>query len=104
MGHFSPSALFVITVISSNSVFLITALDVIHNSEKSILSDLLINLDKKMISNFESIDFSELCITSSAIIKKTLSDEITVITNKAEGEKCSICWKINKNGCERHLK
>jgi isoleucyl-tRNA synthetase len=68
----------------------------------SLEANISINLDEKMISNFESIDFSELCITSSAIVKKTLSNEITVITNKAEGEKCSVCWKINKNGCERH--
>ena len=68
----------------------------------SLEANISINLDEKMINNFESIDFSELCITSSAIVKKTLSNEITVITNKAEGEKCSVCWKINKNGCERH--
>ncbi|MBC8298815.1 MAG: class I tRNA ligase family protein, partial [Pelagibacterales bacterium] len=68
----------------------------------SLEANISINLDEKMINIFESIDFSELCITSSAIVKKTLSNEITVITNKAEGEKCSVCWKINKNGCERH--
>ena len=25
-----------------------------------------------------------------------------VNTSKAEGQKCPVCWKINKNGCERH--
>ena len=55
-----------------------------------------------MINSFKDIDFSELCITSSAIVEKSSSSEITVITNKAEGEKCTVCWKINKNGCERH--
>jgi len=57
---------------------------------------------KKLINKLEGIDFSELCITSSAVVKKTELDEVTVITNKAEGEKCPICWKINKNGCEKH--
>ena len=27
---------------------------------------------------------------------------IKVNTVKAEGQKCPVCWKINKNGCERH--
>jgi hypothetical protein len=35
-------------------------------------------------------------------IKKTESDNVTVVTTKAEGEKCTVCWKISKNGCERH--
>ena len=69
----------------------------------SLEANIVINLNKKLINSLKSIDFSELCITSGAVVKKTESDEVTVITNKAEGEKCSICWKINKNGCERHL-
>ena len=68
----------------------------------SLEANILINLNDKMIDSFKDIDFSELCITSSAIIEKSSSSEITVITNKAEGEKCTVCWKINKNGCERH--
>ena len=48
------------------------------------------------------IDFSELCITSEAKIEKNISDEVMVTTVKAEGEKCLVCWKINKNGCQRH--
>ena len=47
-------------------------------------------------------DFSELCITSEAKIKKSTLDEVIVETFKAEGEKCPVCWKINKNGCQRH--
>ena len=68
----------------------------------SLEANILINLNDKMIDSFKDIDFSELCITSSAIVEKSSSSEITVITNKAEGEKCTVCWKINKNGCERH--
>jgi len=50
-------------------------------------------------------DFSELCITSDAKIDKINKDdaeEISIETNKAEGKKCSVCWKINKDKCERH--
>ena len=28
-------------------------------------------------------------------------DKIKVETTKAEGEKCPVCWKINKEPCER---
>ena len=55
-----------------------------------------------MIKLVEGVDFSELCITSDAKIEKSKSEEITVKTIKAEGQKCPVCWKINKNRCERH--
>ena len=55
-----------------------------------------------MIKHSENIDFAELCITSNAKIEKTYKDEILVETTKAEGKKCPVCWKINKNQCERH--
>jgi len=41
-------------------------------------------------------------MTSNVKIEKNNSSEISVITTKAEGEKCLVCWKINKNGCDRH--
>ena len=69
---------------------------------KKFLLNLIISLNKKLFSIIENTNFSELCITSDAKIEKTESDEITAITTKAEGEKCLVCWKINKNGCERH--
>ena len=68
----------------------------------SLEANLKINLDEKLFSITESTDFSELCITSNAKIEKNASGEISVETTKAEGKKCSVCWKINKNGCERH--
>ncbi|MDB9738922.1 class I tRNA ligase family protein, partial [Candidatus Pelagibacter sp.] len=68
----------------------------------SLEVNIVISLNEKLINNLESVDFSELCITSGAVVKKIESGEVTVITNKAEGEKCPICWKINKDGCERH--
>jgi isoleucyl-tRNA synthetase len=68
----------------------------------SLEANLLINLDEKMIELSKDINFSELCITSGAKIKKNNSKEITVETTKAEGQKCPVCWKISKGQCERH--
>ena len=30
------------------------------------------------------------------------NEDILVNTLKAEGNKCPVCWKINKDKCERH--
>ncbi len=71
----------------------------------SLEVSLTINLNNKLMKLAKGIDFSELCITSSAKIKelkKGDSDEIKIETIKAEGNKCPVCWKINKNKCERH--
>ena len=50
----------------------------------------------------ENVKFEELCIVSNVKTKKAESDEISVVTTKAKGEKCPVCWKINIDGCERH--
>ena len=70
----------------------------------SLETNLIINLNDRLIELTKNVDFSELCITSSAKIEKTQSEEIAVTTIKAEGEKCSVCWKIIKGGCTRHSK
>ena len=31
-----------------------------------------------------------------------MNEDIKVICKKAEGEKCSVCWKISKTSCEKH--
>ena len=59
--------------------------------------------DKKLFQILNSIDFNEICITSSLKIllcenKKTANtsnfeDYIDVEITKAEGEKCNRCWK-----------
>ena len=61
-------------------------------------------LDDENYNLGKNYDFSEICITSSAKITKAKEKEnpIKVNTVKAEGQKCPVCWKINKNGCERH--
>jgi len=43
-----------------------------------------------------------LCITSKAELNFLDKEEINVITTKAEGKKCPVCWKINIESCTRH--
>ena len=64
--------------------------------------NLIIKLDEKLFNITKDIDFSELCITSTAKVEKTSSSEVSAISKKAEGDKCPVCWKISKNACERH--
>ncbi len=71
----------------------------------SLEANLKIHLNDKLIKLSKGTDFSELCITSGADvdkIKKDDEEEVIVETNKAEGKKCSICWKIFKDRCDRH--
>ena len=70
----------------------------------SLEANIEIELDEENYNLGKNYDFSEICITSSAKIIKTKKKEnsIKVNTVKAEGQKCPVCWKINKNGCERH--
>ena len=72
---------------------------------KEIGSSLEANLAIKINRNFESlyhnIDFSELCITSKADVFFTDDEEVTAITTKAKGSKCSMCWKVREEPCGR---
>ena len=63
---------------------------------------LKIKLNKENFEITKGIDLSELCITSSAQVEKTEKNEIFVETEKAKGNKCSVCWKISLQPCERH--
>jgi isoleucyl-tRNA synthetase len=67
----------------------------------SLEADLIIELNEKNYQQFIDIDFSEICITSSASLKKSEDNEINVSTLKAKGNKCSVCWKLKVNKCER---
>ena len=68
----------------------------------SLEAALVVKLNEENLNVVEGIDLSELCITSSVEIEKINSDEISVDTFKAEGDKCEVCWKINKKPCLRH--
>jgi len=68
----------------------------------SLESSLKLKLNQENFKLVEGIDLAELCITSSVDIEKSDSDEIEVITKKADGNKCPVCWKISKDPCPRH--
>jgi isoleucyl-tRNA synthetase len=69
----------------------------------SLEASLKINLDKKLTDILEDVDFSELCITSSAEVSYLENFETKVQTTKAEGSKCQVCWKITKEACSRKI-
>ena len=62
-----------------------------------------IKLKKELHELAKNFDFAELCITSEAVVVKDekITADIEVETFKAEGNKCSICWKIKQKKCER---
>ena len=68
----------------------------------SLEANLKIQINKKLKNLLENIDFSELCITSKAEVIYKDNVETSVITSKAKGIKCPICWKINEGSCPRH--
>ena len=68
----------------------------------SLEANLKIKLSKKNFDLAKNIDFSELCITSSASVEESKSKEFEITTLKAEGSKCPVCWKISPHQCERH--
>ena len=68
----------------------------------SLESELKIYLNKKLFDIGKNVDFAELCITSKAEIFYKENPEIIIETNKAEGSKCPVCWKISLDPCSRH--
>jgi isoleucyl-tRNA synthetase len=72
---------------------------VIGSSLEALLK---IKLNKKNIEFTKNIDLAELCITSWATIEETNEDKIIVVTEKLEGNKCPVCWKISSQPCKRH--
>ncbi|MDC3090078.1 isoleucine--tRNA ligase [Candidatus Pelagibacter sp.] len=67
----------------------------------SLEADIVIKLNSKFLKLTKNIDFAELCITSKSITKENNNAEVIVETRKANGTKCSICWKIKTKACER---
>ena len=68
----------------------------------SLEASLIVEMNGDNIRKVKGIDLSELCITSSVDVIHNNSEEIKVITKKAEGNKCPVCWKISKEPCVRH--
>ena len=68
----------------------------------SLEAALIVKLNKENQKFLKNIDLSELCITSSAKIENSDTNEVIVKTMRAKGEKCPVCWKISSTPCERH--
>ncbi|MBD1162335.1 isoleucine--tRNA ligase [Pelagibacterales bacterium SAG-MED12] len=70
----------------------------------SLEAELQIKLNNKFKQIVNGIDLSELCITSKAEVYFDDQADIDVVTKKSSGKKCSVCWKIRLDPCERHPK
>ncbi len=70
----------------------------------SLEADIQIKLKKNYYDIAKNNDFSEICITSSALVSldDKMEEDIQVICKKAEGKKCPVCWKISKTNCKKH--
>jgi len=77
----------------------------------SLEADIEVYLGKEYLELVKDINLSEYFITSKASVKNMINDKnifklndipnVGVQVRKAEGEKCSRCWKILGNPCER---
>ena len=70
----------------------------------SLEAEINLRINIKFKNIFKDIDLSELCITSKANINYVEQSDIKVLTQKASGQKCKVCWKIRLDPCERHPK
>jgi isoleucyl-tRNA synthetase len=68
----------------------------------SLEAVLKIEMSKNNLAIAKDIDFAELCITSAAHVIENEKVSISVLTEKAEGTKCPVCWKISPKPCLRH--
>ena len=70
----------------------------------SLEAEIIIELNKEKYDLLKDYDFAEICITSNAELKlnQDIKANTNVITKKAVGEKCPVCWKIFEKKCERH--
>ena len=64
---------------------------------------MVLKLDEKQYNKFKDFDFAELFITSKVDLKVTnkTDGDNNIITSKAVGVKCPICWKIREKKCSR---
>ena len=70
----------------------------------SLEASITLKLNNDLYKKFQNFDFEEVLITSSVevINDNNITEKIDVVTQKAKGKKCPVCWKIRKNHCERH--
>ena len=77
----------------------------------SLEADIKVYLGKEYLQHTKDVNLSEYTITSKAVAKPMINDDklfkldnidnVKVLVKKAKGEKCSRCWKILENTCER---
>ena len=78
----------------------------------SLEADVEIYLGKEYLKLVKDIDLSEYFITSKANSKPMINDDklfkldevdnVKILVTKAKGKKCSRCWKILENPCQRN--
>ena len=78
----------------------------------SLAADVVIYLGKEYLELVKNIDLSEYFITSKANAKPIINDDklfkldevenVKILVTKAKGKKCSRCWKILENSCQRN--
>jgi isoleucyl-tRNA synthetase len=68
----------------------------------SLEANLILEMNHEYLSLLKDVDLAELCITSSFTLKEVDNTEISVVTEKATGNKCPICWKLSSQPCLRH--
>ena len=78
----------------------------------SLEADVEIYLGEEYLKLVKDINLSEYFITSRANAKPIIKDDklfkleevddVKILVTKAKGKKCSRCWKILKNACERN--
>ena len=77
----------------------------------SLEADIEIYLGEEYIKIIDGVDLSEYFITSKAEVKSMINDSklfkldnvenVKIFVKKAKGKKCTRCWKILENPCER---
>ena len=62
----------------------------------SLEASLTLKLNNDLFKEFKDFDFEEILITSSVevINDNNLTEKVDVVTQKAKGKKCPVCWKI----------
>ena len=78
----------------------------------SLEADVQIYLGEEYLKLVKNVNLSEYFITSNASAKPMINDDklfkldevnnVKVLVTKAKGKKCSRCWKILENSCERN--
>ena len=75
-------------------------------------ADVQIYLGEEYLKLVKNVNLSEYFITSNVNTKPMINDDklfkldevniVKVLVTKAKGKKCSRCWKILENSCERN--